>query len=250
MEYQKILNLLDNTQNEPSKLRTRNWVEINDESWEMYNMSNEIKFKTSVIRSIRNYSDAYINVKRTITVPITGTAAAPANKNRKVVFINFAPFTNCVSEINNSRVDGADDIDLVMSMYNLQECSDIYSKTLGSLWQYCRDEPALNNNKTVISFPANKNNNISFKFKEKIKYPSNCWKTLEMPLIYCEISLILTWPKICSLIAGTTVNKQPTFMITDTKLYLPVVTLSTQGNVKPLKQLELGFKRTTNWNKY
>ena len=118
MEYQKILNLLDNTQNEPSKLRTRNWVEINDESWEMYNMSNEIKFKTSVIRSICNYSDAYIYAKRTITVPITGTAAAPANKNRKVVFINFAPFTNCVSEINNSRVDGADDIDLVMSMYN------------------------------------------------------------------------------------------------------------------------------------
>ena len=71
-----------------------------------------------------------------------------------------------------------------------------------------------------------------------------------MPLIYCEISLILTWPKICSLIAGTTVNKQSTFMITDTKLYLPVVTLSTQGNVKLLKQLELGFKRTTNWNKY
>ena len=71
-------------------------------------------------------------------------------------------------------------------------------------------------------------------------------RTLEMPLINCEISFILT----CFLVAGTAANQEPTFTITDTKLYVPVVTLSTQDNVKLLKQLESGFKRIINWNKY
>ena len=81
-----------------------------------------------------------------------------------------------------------------------------------------------------------------------LKYLSNFWRTLEMSLINCEIILILTWSKNCFLVAGTIANQEPTFTITDTKLYVPVVTLSTQNNVKLLKQLDSDFKRTINWN--
>ena len=82
------------------------------------------------------------------------------------------------------------------------------------------------------------------------KYLSNFWRTFEMPLINCEISLQLKWSKNCILVAGTAANQNPSFQINDTKIYAPVVTLSTQENIKLLKQLESGFKKTINWNKY
>ena len=83
-----------------------------------------------------------------------------------------------------------------------------------------------------------------------LKYLSNFWRTLEMPLINCEVNLILTWSLTCVLIATNIANQNATFTITDTKLYVPVVTLSTQENVKFLQQLKSGFKRIINWNKY
>ena len=108
MEYQKIINLLDDTPNQPSKFRTRNWVKINDESKGKYDYSN-IRFKMSMIRS--NVCDtiyAYILVKGTITVPNTATAgAAVTNTNKKVTFKNFAPCTDCMTKINNTQVDDA-----------------------------------------------------------------------------------------------------------------------------------------------
>ena len=83
-----------------------------------------------------------------------------------------------------------------------------------------------------------------------LEYLSNFWRTLEMPLISCEIELILTWSRNC-VITYTDVNDQnPTFTITETNLYVPVVTLSTQDNAKLLPQLKSGFKRTIIWNKY
>ena len=96
MEYQKIMDLLDDTTNQPSKFRTRNWVEINDESRGTYNANSDIKFKTSIIRSnLCDYSGVYIHVKSTITVANTAAAAAPVNNtNIKVIFKNCAPFTN------------------------------------------------------------------------------------------------------------------------------------------------------------
>ena len=123
MEYQKIANLIDdNTLNQPSKFRTRNWIEINDESRGAYNVNSQIKFKTTMLKSsLCDYSDAYILVKGTITV--NNTAAQK----------NCAPFTNCISEINNTQIDHAKDIDIVMPMYNLIEYSDNYVKTTGSL---------------------------------------------------------------------------------------------------------------------
>ena len=83
-----------------------------------------------------------------------------------------------------------------------------------------------------------------------LKYLSNFWRTLEMPLINCEVNLILTWSSTCVLVATAVLNQTATFTITDTKLHVPVVTLSTQENTKFLQQLKSGFKRVINWNKY
>ena len=142
MEYQKIANLIDdNTLNQPSKVRARNWIEINDESRGAFNVNSQIKFKATMLKSsLCDYSDAYILVKGTITVNNTAAQGAAANNtNKKVIIKNCAPFTNCISEINNTQIDNAKDIDIVMPMYNLIEYSDNYAKTTGSLWQYCKD---------------------------------------------------------------------------------------------------------------
>ena len=122
MEYQKIANLLDSASNKPSKFRTKNWVEINDESRGTYSVNRQINFKTSMLRSsLCDYSDAYILVKGNITVNNTAAdgAAAANNTNKKVIFKNCAPFTDCTSKINNTQVDDGKDIDIVMPIYNL-----------------------------------------------------------------------------------------------------------------------------------
>ena len=150
---------------------------------------------------------------------------------------------------NNTDIDNAQDIDIVMPMYNLIEYSDNYSKTSESLWQYYKDEP---NDKIA--------NSESFKSKRKItgntpddgntkdveiivplKYFSSFWRTLEMPLINCEVNIILTWSKDCLITSSNGAGK---FAITETKLYVPVVALSTQDNAKLLQQLKSGFERT------
>ena len=145
--------MLNNTSNQPYKFRTKNWVKINDESRRRYNFNSQIKFKTMVLKSsLRDYGDAYILVKGTITVKNTGTAAAPNNRNKKAVFKNRALFTNCICEINNTQLDNTKDIDIVMPVYHLIECSNNYSKTPGNLWQYCKDIPAVNNNGNIVNF--------------------------------------------------------------------------------------------------
>ena len=266
MEYQKIANLIDDASNQPSKFRTRNWVEINNESRGTYNVNSQIKFKTTMLKSsLCDYSDAYILVKGTISVNDTAAGDAINNNNRKVIFKNCAPFTNCISEINNTQIDNAKDIDIVIPMYNLIEYSDNYAKTTGSLWQYCKDIPARNNNNEIVN---SENLTDSFNFKAKItgqtgndgkkdveimvplKYLSNFGRTLEMPLINCEVNLILTWSSTCVIVSTGDANQAATFTITDTKLYVPVVTLSTQENTKFLQQLKSGFKIVINWNKY
>ena len=169
MEYAKIANLIDDATNHPSKFRTRNWVEINDESRGAYDVNGQIKFKTTMLKSsLCDYSDAYILVKGTISLNNTAAAdAAVNNTNKKVIFKNCAPFTNCISEINNMQIGNAEDIDIVMPMYNLTEYSDNYAKTTGSLWQYCKDIPALNANDEITEFTW-ANITDSFNFKAKI----------------------------------------------------------------------------------
>ena len=153
-----------------------------------------------------------------------------------------------------------------MPIYNLIEYSDNYAKTSGSLWQYCLDIHALNNN-AIVDFTEN-NLTDSLNFKVKItgqtgdngtknveimfplKYLSNFWRTLEMPLINCEVNLDLTWSSTCVIVSTNNANRNATFTITNTRPYVPVVTLSTQENTKLLQQLKSGFKRVINWNKY
>ena len=157
-------------QNQLFKLKTKNWVEINDESRRSYSINSHIKFKTSMLKSsLCDYSDAYILVKGTITVNNTAATAAAAanNTNKKIIFKNCAPFTNCISEINHTQVDNAKDIDIVMPMYDLIEYSDNYSKISGSLWQYCKDIPAVDVNNAIVNF-TNNNLTDSFNFKVKI----------------------------------------------------------------------------------
>ena len=212
MEYQKITNLLGNASNQPYKFKTKNWVEINDESRGTYT-SNDNKFKTTMLRSnLCDYTDAYTLVKETITITGAGDDDAAKwldERNKGVIFKNCALFTKCLSRKNNTDLDNAQDIDIVIPMYNLIEYSDNYSKTSGSLWQYCKEDP---------------NDNIR---------QSESFKS------------ILTWSPTCVISSATgeiKFNK-----ITETKFYVSVVT---QDNAKLLQQLKSGFKRTINWNKY
>ena len=127
-----------------------------------------------------------------------------------------APFTNCKSKVNNTQIDNAKDIDIVMPMYNVMEYSGNYSKTCGSSRHYYRDEPFLNANGDITDFSADSNNCALFRFKTKIagrieenqdtknvkirvplKHLSNIWRTLEMSLFNCETNLILTWSDKC-----------------------------------------------------
>ena len=148
-----------------------------------------------------------------------------------------------------------------MPMNNLIEYSDNYSKASGSLWQYCKEIPAVNNAGNIVDFDG-ANATDSFNFKTKItgqtnnsgiinvkimvplKHLRNFWRALEMSLINCEIELILTWSRKCVIIYTDVNDQNPTSTITETNLYVPIVTLSTQDNAKLLPQLKSGFKRT------
>ena len=159
-------------------------------------------------------------------------------------------------------------------MYNLIEYSDNYSKTSGSLSQYCKEIPAVNDAGDIVDFngsnatdsfnfktkitaqtAANSNNNgnisgrVDVEIMAPLKYLSNFLRTLEMPLINCEVDLILTWSANCVTIYTNVANQNPTFTITETNFYVPVVTLWTQNNAKLLPRLT-GFKRKISWNNY
>ena len=191
MEYQKIANLLESTSDNLSKFRTRNWVEINDESRGNY-ANSDIRFMTTMLRSnLYDYADSYIIVKGTITITGAGDDAAARQadeRDKGVTFKNCAPFTKCKSRINNTDIDNAHDIDILMPMYNLTEYNDNYSKTSESLWQYYKDDP--NDNltdsesfKTKVKITGKTPNNRNTKDVEIIvplKYLSNFWRTLEI----------------------------------------------------------------------
>ena len=149
-----------------------------------------------------------------------------------------------------------------MPMYNLIEYSDNFSDTSGSLWDFKGDEIVNNTNVT------NDDNAPSFKYKASIigntgnngaknvlkialplKYLSHFWRSLEMPLINCKVELSLNWIENCVLTTAANANKA-IFKITDTKLYVPIVTLSAEDNAKLSKLLSEGFKRTVYWNEH
>ena len=205
-----------------------------------------------------DYVDAYIFAKGRITITGAGDDAAARQldeKNKGVTFKNCAPFTKCISRINNTDIDNAQDIDIVMPMYNLTEYSDNYSKTSGSLWQYYKDDPndnmeqseSLKSKIKIMGKTPTDSNMKDVEILVPLKYLSNFWRTLEMPLTNCEVDLILTWSKNCVISSATRETK---FVITETKLYVTVVTLSTEDNANLLQQLKSNFKRKINWNKY
>ena len=144
MEYQKIANLLENTSDNLSKFRTRNWIEINDESRGNYT-NGDIKFKTTMLRpNLCDYADSYVLVKGTIKITGAGDDAdvkQADERNKEATFKNCEPFTKCITRINSTDIDNAHDFDIVMPMYQLIECSDNYSKTSRSLWRYYKDDP-------------------------------------------------------------------------------------------------------------
>ena len=137
MEYQRIINFLDNTSNQVSKFRIKNWIEINDQSRAVNNTNRNIRFKTTMLKSILcDYKDAYILVKERITISGEGadvTARLADERNTVIIYIKKnATFINCKSEINNTEIDN--DKDIAMPIYNVIEYSDNYLKTSGSLF--------------------------------------------------------------------------------------------------------------------
>ena len=278
MEFNRINNLLGPEDDEVPRFITKKWIEVQSQSGNTYNTSKPIRFKTSMLRSdLCNYSDAYVWVKRKITVTNPNDNA---NFNKELTIKNNAPFISCISKINGELVENAEDLDIVIPMYNLLEYIKNYEKTSGSLFNYYRDEPSettigAGNNAINISI----RNSKSFDYKTEIigsldagkdekedvtiaiplKYLGNFWRSLDIPLINCEITLILSWHKECVLVGrafrGPPVAaiNSPTdakFEITDCKLYVPVVTLSAENDNKLLEQLKSGFRKSIKWNKY
>ena len=259
MESQKIINLLDSNDNESQKLATKRWYIINDQNTGNNACGNgedntTIKFETKVIKpNLCDYSDAYILVTGNIQNKLA---------NSVVAFKSCAPLRTCDVTINDEHVEKAEDLDIVMSMYNLLEYSDNYQNSTGSLYQFKRDEPPDNNagvgNNTsslvYISKPikgTDDNNVNNVKLVVPLKYLSNFFRSLELPLVSCKIDLELTWHKDCMISsANAAAGQVVSFMITDTKLYVTIVTLSTKGNTNLTKQLNEGFKRTIYWNQY
>ena len=165
MELQKIVNFLETISDDKDlpKFVTKKWVEVYDQSDGNYNVNKEIRIKTSMLRSdLCDFSNAYIVVKGNITL----AGDNDANKrNKNLAFKNNAQFINCISKINGVKTDNAEDLDVVMLMYNLLEYSKNYRKTTGSLLNCYRDEPS----NPLFS------NSESFKFKTSItgKTPEN-----------------------------------------------------------------------------
>ena len=167
-----------------------------------------------------DYSDAYIVVKGTITV----TDPDNTKRNKTVPSKNNAPFINCISKINGVKIDNAEDLDVVMPMYNSLEYSTNYRKTTGSLWNYYRDEPSnpLSSNSESFTYKTSITGNtynvcddeagydadeVGKNITEVViplKHLSNFWRVLNIPLINCEIELILICSKICVLANMTT----------------------------------------------
>ena len=159
MEYQKIISLLGNTQNEPSKPRTRHCVKINDEPRETCSKSNQIKFKASMVWSnLCACSVVYILFSGPMKITVAAKRVDEINK--RAIFKNCVPFTDCLSNINNTQIDNVKYMDLVLLMYNFIEHSNSYLKTSRGLWQYYKDEP--NNNRTEFE-----------SFKPKIRITRN-----------------------------------------------------------------------------
>ena len=247
-----------------------------------------------MLRSILcDYSDAYILVRGTITVTAHGANNNANNirdkRNRPLILKNNAPFVSCITRINGELIEDADDLDIFIPMYNLLEYSKNYRKTIRSLYNYYRgelsedaDDNNFDNIKVVNSdtfkhknkiignphdvdagaqgYDVNKNGTQEVELAIPLKYLSNFWRALNIPLISCEVFLELKWNKNCVITSleqgdsgGGNRDNAPTgatLAINDCKLYVPAVTLSKDDEIKLLTNLKPAFKREIIWNKY
>ena len=277
MENQKIINILDKIDTDSKQFATEKWYIINDENNTNYGVDKDtgannpdtIKYDTRILKpNLCDYAEAYILVDNTIRAE-----GAAVIENTRLVLKNCAPFTKCNLEINDKHVDAAENLDIVMPMYNLIEYSDNYQDSSATLYQYKRDEPPeadpiddltannsdsfkykvnlLGNPNTVVTpAPATGGNpngisRLSVKVVVPLKYLSNFFRSLEMPLINSKVNLSLTWKKECILLtnAGDAV-----FIINYIILYVPVVTLSKEDNKDFIEQQNKGFRRSIYWN--
>ena len=268
MENQKIINLLDKIDTDSKHFATKKWYVINDENNTNYGVNKDtgadnpdtIEYDTRVLKpKLCDYAEAYILVDGTIR----GTGG---DNNTRLALKNCAPFNKCNLEINDEHIDTAENLDIVMPMYNLIEYSDNYQDSSATLYQYKRDEPP--EAKAIDDLTVD--NSSPFKYKVSLlgkpvvadniakrsvkvvvpsKYLSNFFRSLEMPLINCKIKLNLTWKKECVL---STDAGNAVFIINGTKMYVPVVTLSKEdfkiiikillnNKIKDFKDLFIGM---------
>ena len=209
-----------------------------------------------------DYSDAYIVVKGKIIVTNPDNDAY----DKKLTFNNNAPFVSCLSKINETLIGNAEDLDIVMPIYNLVEHSKNYRKTTGSLWNYYRDEP---NSGTVGNINYSIKDSKSFNYKTSIagklevnnvekddvefvvplKYLSNFWRALDIPLINCEVSLTLTWSENCVIRRKATRDADPDADPAVARINNPTnatFKIKAEDDNKLLEQLKIGFKKTIN----
>ena len=266
MENQKIINLLDKIDTDSKHFATKRWYVINDENNTNYGVNKDtgannpdtIKYDTRVLKpNLCDYAEAYILVDGNIR----GTGV---DNNTRLALKNCAPFTKCSLEINDEHIDTAENLDIVMPMYNLIEYSNNYQDSSATLYQYKRDEPPEANAIDDLTV----DNSNSFKYKVSLlgnpvvadniakrsvkvvvplKYLSNFFRSLEMPLINYKIKLNLTWKKECVL---STDACNAVFIINDTKMYVPVVTLPKEDNKDFIEQQNKEFQRSIYWNEY
>ena len=266
MENQKIISLLDKIDTDSKHFATKKWYIINDENNTSYGVNKDtgadnpdtIKYDNRVLKpNLCDYAEAYILVDGTIR-------AAAANANTSLALKKCAPFTKCNLEINDEHVDTAENLDITMLMDNLIDYSDNYQDSSATLYQYKQDEPpeddavadlttdnssSFKYKVSLLGNPVVANNiaRINVKVVVPLKYLSNFFRSLEMPLINCKIKLNLTWKKECVL---STDHGNAVFIINDTKMYIPVVILSKEDNKDFIKQQNKGFQRSIYWNEY
>ena len=268
MENQKLINLLDKDDMDSKHFATKKWYIVNDENHTNYGVNKDtgennpdtIKYDTKVLKpNLSDYAEAYILVDGTIR-------AANAVNATRLVLKNCAPFTKCNLEINDKHVDTAENLDIVMPMYNLIEYSDNYQDSSATLYQYKRDKPPNDNadltadNSTSFKYKVNllgiiaaadpdnaRVGRLNVKIVVPLKYLSNFFRSLEIPLINCKIKLNLTWQKECVL---STAADDAVFNINDTKLYVLVVALSKEDNKDFFEQQNKGFQRSIYWSEY
>ena len=259
MELQKIINILDHKDEDDPRFETRKWYIANDHNNRNYSQGDDvrsIKFDTGIVRpSLCDYSDAYILVTGNIKVQNGNDATSVAIKD-------CHSFTRAYFKLNNEQADTADNLYLTMNLYNMLEYRDNYAYSTGSLYQYKRPEPRDANGNvvdlapTLSSFkyqsglvqkqliapnsenvPVNKDPNLAnahriwknIKTAVPLKYISNFFRNLELPLINTKLYMELNWTK-CSVLCNQDQNS--IFQITKGELYIPVVTLNTENNNK------------------